>query len=75
MWRPEADIRCFPQLFSTAFFEAESVTEPGAHWFSYTGWSASSTDPAASTSPEQGLQLHTAHLAFIWALDMVLMSV
>lgn len=71
MWRPEVDISCFPLPFSTSCFEAESFTEPGAHWFSQTGWQTGSVDLPASPSPVQVLQLHTAHLAFTRTLEMV----
>lgn len=33
-WRPEANIRCLPQSFSTLCFETGSLTEPEAHPFS-----------------------------------------
>lgn len=36
MSKPEVDIRRHLQSFSTLLFEARSLTEPGAHWFSKT---------------------------------------
>lgn len=31
VWKLEAHIRCLPWLFSSLFFEAESLIEPGTH--------------------------------------------
>lgn len=43
MKKPEADIRCLPQLFSTLVFEAGSLIEPGVNWTRLAGQQALGT--------------------------------
>lgn len=48
VWMTEPDIECLPLSWSTIFFEAGSLTDPGPHLSHQIGWSESSRDPPFS---------------------------
>lgn len=73
-WRPEVNIECLPQLFSTLCLKTGSLIEPGARWFSYTGSPADSMEPPVSTFPVQGFRPGPLHPTFTQVLRVKLES-
>lgn len=73
MWKPEEMVRCLPLLLSAVVLGTVSLTEPGAHCFSYTGWPVISWDlpvfPPTSYLSVHGLQIPSMPTSFIGAGD------
>lgn len=53
-WRSEVELWCLLLSLSTLSFEAGSLTQPGAHKFSYTHWPVRPQDPPVSASQALG---------------------
>lgn len=66
VWRLRVEVEHLPQLFSTVFFEASSLTECGSYEFDYTCWPMSPRDLLVSTFQHLdyrciSLYLHSCH--------------
>lgn len=49
-WRPEADFDYISWSFFTLTFKIDSLTKPGAPWFSWCGWPKTFRDPPVSNA-------------------------
>jgi hypothetical protein len=56
IWRPEVDRECLTQLLCILFFEARSLTEPGAHQLDKADWLVRPKNPFSLCLPRPGLQ-------------------